>query len=85
MRKAIKATASVFPERTKQMEHALKISVSNKPVNGGVVACRHVSVRERLLRWLLGNKTRLTIIVPGDSVSELAISEIGKEDAREAV
>ena len=85
MRKAIKTTASVFPERKVQMEHALKISVSNKPTNGGIVACRHVFVRERLLRWLLGNKTRLTIIVPGDSVSELAISEIGKEAPREAV
>ena len=67
------------------MEHALKISVSDKPVTGGVVACRHVSVREKLLRLLLGNKTRLTIIVPGASVSELAISEIGKEAPREAV
>ena len=67
------------------MEHALKISVSNRPVNGDVVACRHVSVREKLRRWLLGNKTKLTIIVPGDSVSELAICELGKEAPREAV
>ena len=67
------------------MEHALKISVSNRPVYGGIVACRHVSVREKLLRWLLGNKTKLTIIVPGDSVSELAICELGKEAPREAV
>ena len=67
------------------MEHALKISVSDKPVNGGVVACRHVSVREKILRRLFGDKTKLTIIVPGDSVSELAISEIGKEAPREAV
>ena len=67
------------------MEHALKISVSNRPVNGGIVACRDVSVREKLLRWLLGNKSKLTIIVPGDSVSELAICELGKEAPREAV
>lgn len=67
------------------MEHALRISVSDRPVNGGIVACRHVSVREKLLRMLLGSKIRLTIIVPGDSVSELAISEIGKEAPREAV
>ena len=58
------------------MKHNLRISVSKKPVSDGIVSCRHISVRERLLRFLLGDKQRLTIIVPGDSVRELAISEV---------
>ena len=58
------------------MDHTLKISVSKKPVTGGIVSCRHISVRERIARFLLGEKRRLTIIVPGDSVRELAVSEI---------
>ena len=58
------------------MKHTLRISVSKKPVNGGIVACRSVYVRERLVRFLLGEKQRLTIIVPDDSVRELAISEV---------
>ena len=58
------------------MEHTLKISVSRGPVSGGIVSCRHISVRERIARFLLGEKRRLTIIVPGDSVRELAVSEI---------
>ncbi len=58
------------------MEHTLKISVSKKPVNGGIVACRSISVRERFLCFLLGDKQRLTVIVPGDSVRELAVSEV---------
>lgn len=58
------------------MEHTLKISVSKKPASGGIVSCRHISVRERFLRFLLGEKRRLTIIVPGDSVRELAVSEV---------
>ena len=58
------------------MEHTLRISVSKKPVSGGIVSCRHISVRERFLRFLLGEKRRLTIIVPGDSVRELAVSEV---------
>lgn len=58
------------------MEHTLKISVSKEPVSGGIVSCRHISVRERIARFLLGEKRRLTIIVPGDSVRELAVSEI---------
>lgn len=58
------------------MDHTLKISVSKKPVSSGIVSCRHISVRERFLRFLLGDKQRLTVIVPGDSVRELAISEV---------
>lgn len=58
------------------MDHTLKISVSEKLATGGIVSCRHISVRERFLRFLLGDKQRLTIIVPGDSVRELTISEV---------
>ncbi|WP_195415569.1 hypothetical protein [Enterocloster citroniae] len=58
------------------MKHTLRISVAKEPVSGGIVNCRHVSMRERLVRFLLGEKQRLTIIVPGDSVRELAISEV---------
>jgi len=58
------------------MEHTLKISVSKEPASGGIVSCRYISVRERLVRFLLGEKRRLTIIVPGDTVRELAISEV---------
>lgn len=58
------------------MKHTLKISVAKEPASGGIVSCRHISVRERLVRFLLGDKQRLTIIVPGDSVRELAISEV---------
>ena len=58
------------------MDHTLKISVSKKPATGGIVSCRHISVRERFLRFLLGDKQQLTVIVPGDSVRELAISEV---------
>ena len=50
------------------MKHSLKISVSKQPQNGGIVTCRNVTVRERILRFLLGNKQKVTILVPGDSV-----------------
>lgn len=58
------------------MKHNLKISVSKEPNKEGVVSFRNITVREHLLRFLLGNKQKLTIIVPGDTVSELAIAEI---------
>jgi len=58
------------------MKHRLKISVSKKPVNGGIAACRTVTIRERLLRFLLGTPMKVTVIVPGDSVEELSITEV---------
>jgi len=60
------------------MKHNLKISVSKMPQTGGIVTCRNVTVRERLLRFLLGDKQRVTILIPGDSVEELAICETEK-------
>ena len=58
------------------MKHNLRISVSKKPKYGGIVSCRTISVRERILRFLLGNPMRLTIVVPGDSVQSLSINEV---------
>ena len=58
------------------MHHNLRISVTRQPANGGVVAIRNVSVRERLLRFLLGEKRKLTILVPGDTVSGIEINDI---------
>lgn len=57
------------------MKHNLKISVSKAPQTGGVVACRNVCIRERFLRFLFGSKQRITILIPGDSVDEVAICE----------
>lgn len=61
------------------MKHTLRISVSKEPQGGGIIGCRHVTMRERLLRLLLGDKQRLTVIVPGDSVRALSIIEEGGE------
>ncbi len=62
------------------MRHALKIRVSKQRVNGGVIACRQVTVREKLLRFLLGNPVKLTVLVPGESVDEVAIREVAGGD-----
>ena len=59
------------------MKHTLRISVSKEEQDPGIVACSHVTVREKLLRMLLGDKRRLTVIIPGDSVKALSIVEVG--------
>ena len=64
------------------MQHNLRISVTRQHDLGGVIAVRSVSVRERLLRFLLGEKRKLTILVPGDTVSGIEIQDV-KEDEQE--
>ena len=63
------------------MKHTLNITVSKERETGGIMACRQLTVRERLLRLLLGAPVKLTVIVPGDSVDEVSIFEKGKEAA----
>lgn len=62
------------------MRHKLKIKVSKQQANGGILACRHVTVREKLLRFLLGSPVKLTVLVPGDTVDEVAIKEVADGD-----
>lgn len=60
------------------MKHNLKISVSKKPMTGGVVACRRISLRDKLLTFLFGQKNKVMILVPGDSVEMVSITEIAE-------
>lgn len=63
------------------MKHALSITVSKEHRDGGIMACRQLTVRERLLRFLLGAPVKLMVIVPGDSVDEVSIFEKRKGNA----
>ena len=56
------------------MKHNLKISIRKEPSGSGIAYCRKVS--PRILRRLLGEKNRVTVIVPGDSVECLSIHEL---------
>lgn len=58
------------------MQHSLKISIAREPDSGGIVRCKTLSLRERLLRRLLGDTRRITVIVPGDSVRALSVQEV---------
>ena len=67
---------SVSRKEENDMTHSLKISVSKKPMNGGLINVRNVTLREKVLRWLLGAPQKLTIIVPGNSIESVNIAEI---------
>lgn len=58
------------------MKHNLRISVSKKPMDGGIVRCQRHTIRERLLRYLLGEERGVTVIVPGDTVECISITEL---------
>ena len=60
------------------MEHNLTIRVSKKPKANDIVSVRNFTVRERILRFLFGSKQRLTIIVPSDTINEMAIQNVEK-------
>ena len=58
------------------MKHNLNISVSKKPPEDGIVQCRNVSLREKLLTRLLGHREKVMILVPGNSVESVCITEV---------
>ena len=58
------------------MKHNLKISVSKEPQSGGIVQCRNVSLREKLLTRLLGRQEKVMILVPGNCVESVCITEV---------
>lgn len=60
------------------MKHNLKINVSRATPTGGIVAYRSITLRDRLLTFLLGNQQKLMIIVPGNSVQTVAITEVAE-------
>lgn len=66
------------------MKHNLKISIAGEPVSakgqgfGGIVRCRTVRLRERVLRRLFGDTRRITVIVPGGSVKALSVQEVAE-------
>lgn len=58
------------------MKHNLKISVSNKPQQNGMVSCKNITLRERFMRILFGRKQKIMILVPGDTIEEFAITKV---------
>ena len=59
------------------MKHNVTISISKEPKRNAIVTCQNVSIREKFLRFLFGDLRNVTILVPGNSVSEVAIQEVG--------
>ncbi|ARU18904.1 hypothetical protein [Ligilactobacillus salivarius] len=57
------------------VEHQLTISVAGKPRSKGVVSFKQLTIRERILRYLLGSKSQIMVIASGQSVKQIRIKE----------
>lgn len=65
------------------MQHSVKISIAKDAGTDGIIRCRVLSLRERLLRRLFGEPRRFMVIVPGGSVKTLSIQEVPEEGLHE--
>ncbi len=57
------------------MNSRLKISVSKEPQTGGIITCRNITLREKLLRFFFGEGRKVMVLIPGENVDEIAICE----------
>lgn len=60
------------------MKHNLNICVSKEPRTGGIVSCRNVTLREKLLTRLFGKQEKVMILIPGNTVKSLSITELSE-------
>ena len=65
------------------MSKGIKISVSKAPESDGLVACRRITLREKLLLHLLGPPRKLMVLVPGDCVDSISITEMSGGEGNE--
>ena len=60
------------------MRHNLKVRVSERD-SSSLVRCKKISIREKVLTYLLGESRKITVIIPGDTVSGLSIAEVDED------
>lgn len=60
------------------MANKVSIKLNNHPQDS-IVSMRQITIRERLLRLLLGQPDHLMVIAPGKDVQQLQISEVKEE------
>lgn len=61
------------------MANKISISVAKHSHQNGVVSIRQITIRERLLRLLLGQPHHLMVIASGKDVQQLQINEAKEE------
>lgn len=58
------------------MKHILNVSVSEKSSGCGIMQMHKIPVRERLLNKLFGAAGQIVVLVPGNTVQAVSITEV---------
>ncbi len=58
----------------------LKINVSKNPMNDAIVNYKSVGIKKKLFSKLFGEKAKVAIIVPGNYVKSIEISNAKSEE-----
>jgi hypothetical protein len=58
------------------MTHQVHIKVGKHQKQNGVLNFKKVTIREKLLRLMFGAKQEVMVLLPGETVKEVEISEI---------
>lgn len=69
-------------QKAKTMHH-VEIGIK-KPSPNQVLAARKVTLRDRLLNAIFGDGHKMVVLVPGDSVGTISITEMEVQEADEA-
>ena len=62
------------------MRHHLNLDLADHQPREKVVGLRRVTLRERLARLILGGSRTFTVVIPGDSVDQVTITQHSDED-----
>jgi len=69
-------------QKTKTMHH-VEIGIK-KPSPNQVLAARKVTLRDRLLNTIFGDGHKMVVLVPGESVGTISITEMEVQEMDEA-
>ena len=68
-------------EQEDRMAEKLKITVSRQDMEADIATVKTVTLRERLLRRLFGYKRKVTVLIPGERISQLSIEQTGGDES----
>ena len=59
-----------------KVKRSLKIGVTKKISPDSILSTKWFTLRERVMRWLLGDLRRIVVIVPGSDIHDISIREV---------
>ena len=64
------------------MSKHLKLTLSKRPKDDGLVSMKETTIRKSLFNRLFGRKNKVAIIIPGDDVGSIEIVDSDRKESR---